>query len=98
MAQSTAFTQHNSYVPCLIPLYPLSLSLSLSLSGHERDAKMSAGLCLETLNMLNYLTSDEVPDCPARHCTALHCTALYHAVLCCTRLQYGDTVVQFDPC
>jgi hypothetical protein len=39
---------------------------------------MSAGLCLETLNMLNYLTSDEVPDCPALHCTALHCT-----VPCC---------------
>ena len=31
--------------------------------GHERDVKMSAGLCLETLNMLNYLTSDEVCKC-----------------------------------
>jgi hypothetical protein len=53
---------------------------------------MSAGLCLETLNMLNYLTSDEVPDCLALHCTALHCivlhcTMLYCALLCCTSLQ-----------
>jgi ubiquitin conjugation factor E4 B len=29
------------------------------LDGHEREVRGSAELCLETLNMLNYLTSDE---------------------------------------
>ena len=44
----------------LISLSSSSLLFTPRTPGHERDVKGSAGLCLETLNMLNYLTSDEV--------------------------------------
>jgi hypothetical protein len=44
--------------------------------GHEREVRGTAGLCLETLNMLNYLTSDEVSKKKQINLLILICYAL----------------------